>query len=732
MVKSFRMQNGRQMKKYIIILAMSFIALACERQLRQPHPVEVNYTPEISVSFADQAPAEPLQTIAAYRLNGDKYLYTSPDGANFCLEGEEVPSHIAYAVYPVDGRDSLYRGVFCRDLKSEQIAISDGFDQSAMWYAGQIKDNHVAMQQTCAFLKFRIVQPDVASVKIVSKDAALSGMYTFAMNSTISAYGSDESLNSVTLTGDFILGSSYKAVCISGTFKNFAVTMKNAEGYTLWSSDVVCESKVSCSQTADLGDFGNPDVATVRLRLSSDEFAGYTVKAVNLYHGADLDNVLGASTSEVLVIGQTMELKVFGVAAADYTGEKLWAVTVLEKDGQTCSVPMQIDGMNIPASETVVIDLGQLRSDAELESNDNYILYKMGRDIMIGDLRVNIADYPESSLMKPSEITLSALQAGGLIFIDDESGTSVVNLFTSNAFEICPKAMPGGLVLIGRYKTAGKQTELKFKQWRTAADVAIKNLKLTCCNATAGNQLFAKSSDDNVQTDLRLSDCNIDMTMAKYLIEDLVTATSAPYSNITVDNCVVKMSDSINETSLYRYRYVTELQENISLTNNVVYTPSLKNCESHLFRIYSDYAASGMTVTIADNTIINIHGNTGIIRRGNSLAGMTVRGNLVVTDNTANSPVITTANNRNVFFLKNTGTPSAGNNFLTTINYTGDANTINKSKMQSLTKTATDVVEQTVNPFTSLNYTTGYFPVDASVVTNGAGASYETKYYIAR
>ena len=48
----------------------------------------------------------------------------------------------------------------------------------------------------------------------------------------------------------------------------------------------------------------------------------------------------------------------------------------------------------------------------------------------------------------------------------------------------------------------------------------------------------------------------------------------------------------------------------------------------------------------------------------------------------------------------------------------------------SLSKTATDKDEQTVNPFTSLNYTAGYFPVDAEVVDIGAGASYDTKYYI--
>ena len=52
--------------------------------------------------------------------------------------------------------------------------------------------------------------------------------------------------------------------------------------------------------------------------------------------------------------------------------------------------------------------------------------------------------------------------------------------------------------------------------------------------------------------------------------------------------------------------------------------------------------------------------------------------------------------------------------------------------MQALTKVSTDLAEQTVNPFTSLNYTNGYFPVNTSVVANGAGASYDSKYYITK
>ena len=505
--------------------------------------------------------------------------------------------------------------------------------------------------------------------------------------------------------------------------------------------------------------------AYVKIPFSSSKYAGYKLTSVtlsteaeNVYlagrvsinGAADADKAITKMapnesvpssqsvnltfSEDVIVTAENQEAYMVALPTAINNNEASPTVyTVafeMEKDGVTVTAEVKFKTI-IRASAVNGLNVGEiLESDVTASkdiSNDFFEQYLAGQDIEIGGLVVNKENYPEYSLKKPSEITLDLLKAGGLIFIDDEAGTGVVDLSTDNSFESCP--YNNNLVLIGRYKKNGTQTELKIKQWRTWYDLAMANVKLTCTYSTPQLQLFAKTSSDTRQTKLFLQDCNIDMTHAKFLIEDMENAGSVPYSDIRIDNCVVKMSDSVKETSLYRYRNVTALQENISITNNVVYTPSLKDFESHLFRIYSDYAASGMTVTIADNTVINIHGNTGVIRRGSSLAGMTVNGNLVVTDNTANE-VMTTANNRNVFFLRNTGTMSAGNNFLTTIGYTGDDGTINKSKMQSLTKTTTDKDEQTVNPFTSMNYTTGYFPVNTSVVTNGAGASYETKYFI--
>ena len=195
------------MKKYIVILILAISALSCERQLRDPHPVEVTFTPEMTISFADSEYPVQLDSVAAYKLSGKRYIYNNDGSGAYVLpDSIETPSHLAYAVYPVEGREALYRGIFCRDIKEEQIAVAGGHDQSAVWYAGHIKENNALLQTAVAFLKFTVVQPDAKSVTITSKSAPLTGMFTMAMNKVVKSSKGTEALNTVTLTGDFNVG----------------------------------------------------------------------------------------------------------------------------------------------------------------------------------------------------------------------------------------------------------------------------------------------------------------------------------------------------------------------------------------------------------------------------------------------------------------------------------------------------------------------------------------------
>ena len=525
--------------------------------------------------------------------------------------------------------------------------------------------------------------------------------------------------------------------------------------------------------------------AYVKIPFSSSKYAGYKVSSViitteaenvwlagrvSINGAADADKAITKMapndlvpssqsvkltfTDDVIVTAETQEAWMVALPtaiASNTTSQTVYTVAFeMENDGASVTAEVKFKTV-LNASAVNVLKVGEiLESDVIASkdiSNDFFEQYLAGQDIEIGGLVVNKENYPEYTIKTPSEITLDLLKKGGLIFIDDENGDSEVDLTTTNSYETCPSSTSGGLILIGRYKATGKQTTLKLKQWRTAADVVFANVKIV--SFASGDYLFAKNSNDANATSLRFQDCNIDCAAHTQCIRDKQATGSAHYSLVSFDNCVVKMSDSKANAALIlqRYKYDPEQVESqtFSVTNSVVYVQSLANYDSQLIKFYwsnttaEQCQAPNTTLNISNNTILNIHGNTGIIRRNAQLGTSVIEANLVVADNTANNAVITTPNNQNIFFVKNTTTLSSGNNYLTVINYTGDPNTIkcfvpsNPGVTEAFKPVTSDVVvtEKTEkNPFTSLNYTTGYFPVKSSVVTNGAGASYETKYFI--
>jgi hypothetical protein len=203
---------------------------------------------------------------------------------------------------------------------------------------------------------------------------------------------------------------------------------------------------------------------------------------------------------------------------------------------------------------------------------------------------------------------------------------------------------------------------------------------------------------------------------------------SAPYSCVYVDNSIIKLS-STSTASLYRINAAgPQSAAVLTIKNNVIYRSSLVN--QHAQVVFANVAYPGLTMDIHDNTFLNIHGTYGTIRYS-SLADLNVSGNLAVNDAENNSNAVLDGSFVNAKFVVG-GTPtfdSEGGNYLTTIGWT-DASTIKKFVSPALNAASSDVfTDQVTNPFSSMNYETGYFPVDASVVTNGAGASYSTKYY---
>lgn len=522
--------------------------------------------------------------------------------------------------------------------------------------------------------------------------------------------------------------------------------------------------------------------AYVKIPLKSSVYKGYSLRSVTLTNTESSTNSTGYPAGQISNINHTVP--VFSIPAEDETARKnllqgyvsgttssdvmvtytgnvtvsdesqdAWLVALptaiarnmpeptrynvtveMEKDGKvvtalvkfkTILYPSAVNELNV--GEIVEADV----TDVEDMSTDFYAQYNAGKDIVIGDLTVNKTNYPDGVLKTPSEIDVDLLKAGGLIFIDDKDG-AVVNLaaMTDGTSANTTIANAGELILIGRYKVSGKQTEIKMNEMRTPKALSVLNLRLTATyanNKTSMSQLFAKNSGDAASA-LRLCDCNIDATLAQRVILDK-QGTASAYSNIHVENCVVKLNTA-KTTSLYWLNAAEESTSAIlTIKNNVIYRSSLVN--QHAQVVYANNVAyPGLTMNIHDNTILNIHGMYGTIRY-TSAADLNVSGNLAVNDaENTNNAALSSTYGQAKFVVGGTPTfVSEGGNYLTTIGWT-DTSTITKFASPALTAASSDVfTDQVINPFSSMNYETGYFPVDASVVTNGAGASYSTKYY---
>ena len=142
--------------------------------------------------------------------------------------------------------------------------------------------------------------------------------------------------------------------------------------------------------------------------------------------------------------------------------------------------------------------------------DDLYSQYKSGADILIGDLVVNKTTYPDAVLVTPADLTFGHFAKGGLYFIDDKSGKGVADLAAAPIGKFSPVATTSSpLIVIGRYKIGGRQTEIKVSEMRTRGDVAFMNVKLTATQAAGESSpvfnMFAKNGNDHNSTAIATS-----------------------------------------------------------------------------------------------------------------------------------------------------------------------------------------------------------------------------------
>ena len=344
----------------LVILAVMSV-LACTREEFAPADVEPIYSENISVMLPEGHSFVSGDEVAAFNLDGTKHIYKTVDGTIFGLEENvEIPSRIAYVVFPQSEKDSLCKGRFIKNLPSVQNASEGSWDKYAAFCAGRLLNNEAVLQHTVSFLNFTVVQDEVASVQLKSLDGKIAGEYSFLMKEVVASEKTAQSTDVITLQGDFQRGKSYGFAVIPGTFSSFDVVMRNSSGSVIWSKNVVVEkAALSAGQSMDLGEFGNAQAATLAINVSSEEFAGYTVKSISGYKESDWSKVIGGEFNALLSKEKTT-LKLYGLDPVDYSSETIWALLELDKDGHEVTIPMKLETLKLEPSKVTDIELRPL------------------------------------------------------------------------------------------------------------------------------------------------------------------------------------------------------------------------------------------------------------------------------------------------------------------------------------------------------------------------------------
>lgn len=451
------------------------------------------------------------------------------------------------------------------------------------------------------------------------------------------------------------------------------------------------------------------------------------------------------------------------------TAEFELRLSVKPKGSSTAiEVPFKFKG-ELKAGKLNVFNLGKLTLDNVSSANDYYAMWLKGETFKIGDLEVNKTAFPTAKLMKPEEFTAYSVLTGGLIFVDDITSKAVVNLNTVEQNQGI--AGTSALVLVGRYANAGSQTQFNVVDMRTKKDVSILNIRLNLStgikngSAQWGECLFEKNSSETIQSALRLVDCYLDVSQPTTssthktvaVIRDRAsngTNTAAPYSKVLVDNCVVKLASRsgkpLEAVTRFYYHFKSgdesEIERSVDITNNVIFTENvclpascvaLKNSSNN-----TDFTKSpNLSINFSGNTIANLGGQYGVLYyytfESNVLPvkSFVANKNLAYFENCITMTYTTAKFSQTITPQGVTAAKVAGdNNWVGAVNiyYNYDSKGTHyegQAKFQTWNITGSNTSGQTVDPFTSKDYVNGYFPINTTVVKNGAGASYDTKKY---
>lgn len=412
-----------------------------------------------------------------------------------------------------------------------------------------------------------------------------------------------------------------------------------------------------------------------------------------------------------------------------------------------------------------------------VDENDYYSLYLNGEDIQIGNITINKESHPDAKIVymdsgsSEDNIRTSILQKGGVIFLDtyhnanmSEAKDQVLTL-TGNLQPIA------NTIIIGRYKN--KQSKLECTEYTDSSNklagtyvqvdrasggmFAIKNLDIK--GHTLTSHLFAKGSNHTQDiTDFIVEDCTVSAYQNVFSFSN--TTKEYVVQNVYFNNSIFNLLGVNGNYSVIRLAQLYDAKGNktsnlafdriksVTMNNCVIYCSDEAFTSGRRTAIEYGYGASNtdrwanpttnLEITFTNNTLYNAYGSGACVIRAYQAKKATVTNNAYYLDVTKPAVVSNPymlgiyaglEGNEGYALIDNAaytyGTKQDSNNktitgltwrYGTAVTYTQQGLIANFN-----TETENGMFQST------MNIETGYFPINTSVVTNGAGASYETK-----
>ena len=389
-------------------------------------------------------------------------------------------------------------------------------------------------------------------------------------------------------------------------------------------------------------------------------------------------------------------------------------------------------GDNFSAFDGIALEFIEGAELPEADENDYYDLFTKGYDIEINGEVYNKGSYT-ARLINIADLTAQDINSdaitNGILFIDSE-GQTEVKVFTKEESVMTP-GNAQSVILIGRYKNAQPEMQF-FSQYKLRgtgeSTTVFKNLHIVAGHNTS----LVNSETGYPGTNLIVEDCTIDATATRYVFYD--AANDGSYGSICINNSIVELnSEATNNPSVIALstnekKTVYGPDMAVTMTNSVVYAAS----PVQAFIVNLGDGKPEHDIFDGYNANLNVSGNTfyniwqpNILVRGQVFRNFTVDMN-VASYNT--SEVVAKPSNLACVY-KSAETSSISGNYLYTDAEAGKQWNIVHSN--SIVKAGEgNSRNPETNPYQSENIETGYFPINTSVVTNGAGADYDTKYWI--